>query len=160
MTIAFAIAAAFILIFLGLAGVFLPIIPGVPLAWIGFFIYALATDFVAVPLWQVFLFLGLTVLTILVEFISPIIGAKKYHASRYGIIGSTLGLFFGVFIAGPLGIILGPLVGAFLGEIMFGKRAGEATQAALGTFIGFLVGSILKIAVILAMLGFLIAALF
>jgi len=151
---------SFVLIGLGLFGVFLPLLPGVPLAWLGMLIYAYFTDFQAISLTAVLVFLGLTLLTILVDFIAPILGAKKYKASKEGIVGASLGLFFGIFIFGPVGVMLGPLVGAFIGEIISGKRHQDAIRPALGTFIGFLLSAVIKLAVILAILGVLIAAVF
>lgn len=147
--------------FIGLAGVFLPFLPGVPIVWLGLAIYAYLTGFATLSLTTVLVFLGLTFLTIILDFLAPIIGAKSYKASKYGITGAFLGMILGLLILGPIGIIVGPFAGAFLGEFWLGrKESEEAFKASLGTVIGFLAGALIKTALILVMLGFFIAALF
>lgn len=146
---------------LGLAGVFLPFLPGVPIVWLGLALYAYLTAFETLSLATVLVFLGLVVVTIIIDFIAPIIGAKTYKASRYGIAGSFLGMLLGILIFGPLGIILGPLLGAFIGEFWLAhKEPQQAFKSSLGTLVGFLAGALIKTVLIFVMLGFFIAALF
>ena len=154
------IVLAFVLIGFGLIGVFLPLLPGVPLAWLGIFIYAITTNFETLSLRTVLIFLVLTILTFLIDFLAPIIGAKKYQATKSGIAGAALGFVVGVVFMGPAGVLLGPLAGAFLGEYLSDKDSKRAIKAAIGIMIGFLVGSVIKAALIFIMLGFFIAALF
>ena len=151
---------SFLLIAVGIVGVVLPFLPGVPLAWLGVFIYAYFTDFTVLSLNTILVFLALTLLTFVVDWVSPLIGAKKYNASKYGVMGASLGFLLGVFILGPIGIIFGPLAGAFIGETIAGKDATKSFQSAWGVFIGFLAGSLIKIVITLIMFGFFLAALF
>lgn len=144
----------------GLAGVIVPFIPGVPIAWLGLFIYAYLTSFQTISLTAILVFLGLTALTMLIDFIAPILGAKKYQASKYGIIGAAVGFIVGVFTFGPFGIILGPLAGAFIGESLKGAEFYKASRSAIGTAIGFLASSLIKVIVVLIMLGYFIISLF
>lgn len=144
----------------GFLGIFLPILPGVALAWLGLFIYAVTQNFEPISLTTVLVFLGLTLFTWITDFLAPMIGAKRYHASRYGVIGSSLGLLVGVLMLGPIGIIAGPFLGAIAGELAAGRKSQEAIQSAIGTFIGFLAGSLVKLVVVLVMFGFFIASLF
>ena len=144
----------------GLVGIFLPLLPGVPLAWLGLFIYAFATGFTAIPLLHIFIFLFLTLLTIAIDIAAPIIGAKKYDASKYGLGGAGLGFLIGVATLGPLGVIAGPLLGAFAGELLSGKTSEKASRSAWGVFLGFLAGSLLKLIIVLAMAGFLLISFF
>jgi uncharacterized protein YqgC (DUF456 family) len=148
-----------LMILIGLLGIFLPFLPGVPIAWLGIFIYAYFTNFETLPLLTVLIFFLLTLLTIVLDFVAPLIGAKKYQASSQGILGASLGLILGIFVFGPLGIILGPLAGAFFGEILAGKESSQALRSASGTLIGLLVGSLIKILVIMIMAGFFIHSL-
>lgn len=150
---------SFLLIAVGLIGVILPFLPGVSLAWLGIFIYAYFTDFSVISLTAVLIFLGLTLFTFVVDWVSPLIGAKKYNASKYGVMGASLGFLFGVLVFGPLGIILGPLAGAFIGEMIAGKDPTKSFHSAWGVFVGFLAGSLIKIIIVLVMLGFFVAAL-
>lgn len=147
------------LVFIGLLGIFLPFLPGVPIAWAGLLLYAYHTDFLELSTALVLIFLGVTIFTMIVDLIAPIIGAKKYNASKSGIFGASLGLIFGIFILGPIGIFAGPFIGAMLGELIAGKTERESMRAAFGTFIGFLAGSVLKLVAVLSMAGFLIYAL-
>src|SRR3989344_627503 len=153
------IILSFVLVLAGLLVVILPFLPGVGIAWLGMLLFAYATGFSAITLKIVLIFLGLSVFTFLLDLAAPLLGAKKYKASKFGIFGSFLGFIFGVMLFGPVGILIGPFAGAFLGEYFSGRKPEEAAQSAKGTVIGFLIGSLIKISLILAMLGFLIAAL-
>ncbi len=153
------IILVFILMLVGLLGVILPFLPGVPIAWAGLFIYAYFTEFSKISLTLVLVFLGLSLLSMLFDFILPLLGAKTYQASRYGFLGAFLGLIFGI-SAGPLGIIVFPILGAFLGELAAGKNSDKAFRSAMGTFLGNLGGALIKIVMILIMLGFFIFSLF
>jgi uncharacterized protein YqgC (DUF456 family) len=146
----------FALVVSGAIGVIVPFLPGTPLAWAGMLLFAYATDFSELSLKTIFVFLGFTALAEALDVLAPLLGAKKYKASAYGMIGSFLGLLFGVMMMGPIGIVLGPFVGALAGEMLRGREPEEAMQSAKGTVIGFLAGSAIKLALIFVMLGFMI----
>ncbi len=158
-TVIFAIICA-ILLLVGLVGVIMPYLPGIPIAWLGLFIYAIGTDWERISITTVIVFAALTLLALLIDFIAPLLGAKKNKASKWGMIGASVGLFLGIIIFQMWGIILGPLLGALIGELLAGKPAGQAFKSALGTFVGFLFGSLMKIVLILVMAGFFIVSLF
>lgn len=154
------ITLSFFLVSVGAAGILLPFLPGVPVAWLGMLLFGYVTEF-AVISWRLLLvFLGLTALTMLLDGIVPLIGAKKFQASRWGMIGSGVGLVTGLMIFGPIGIIIGPFAGALIGELLLGRSEEAALRSAKGTLIGFLAGSAVKLALILVMLGYLIYALY
>ena len=69
----------------GFAGVFLPILPGVPLAWLGLFIFAIGTGFEKVSVLAVVIFFILMLFTLALDFLAPMLGAGKYKASKFGI---------------------------------------------------------------------------
>ena len=154
------IIACFILMIVGLIGVVLPVLPGVPLAWAGLFIYGLANGFEKISIATTVIFFVLTLLTLAIDFLAPMLGAKKYRASVWGILGVFLGFIIGIITLGPWGIILGPFLGALVGELIARRQPGQALKAALGALIGFLAGNLLKITLILIMMGFVIASLF
>ena len=149
-----------VLMVVGLLGVVLPILPGIPLAWLGLFIYAIGTGFERISIATVIVFSILTILALLLDFLAPMLGAKKYRASKLGVFGAFLGFTVGIFVLGFWGIILGPFIGALLGELIAGRRPRQALGSAFGTFLGFVAGTLFKIIVILVMAGFFIASLF
>ena len=154
------VAVAITLFAGGLLGVFLPFLPGVPLAWLGLFIYAYTTSFRTISVTALIIFLGLTLCTGVFDMIAPFLGAKKHHASRYGMWGAFAGMLFGILVAGPFGFILGPFAGAFVGETASGKPPALALRAAIGVFLGVLVSSIVRFAVIISMIVFFIFSVF
>ena len=139
--------------------VLVPILPGVQFAWMGILIFAIATNFAFIT-WKILLiFLALVIFTMVLDFVVPILSAKKYKASRYGAFGSVLGGIFGIFILGPIGVILGPFIGTFLGEILVGKNEKDAAKSAWGTaLLSFFAGTAIKFALIISMLGYMILA--
>jgi len=150
----------FILMAVGLAGVFLPILPGVPLAWLGLFIYAIGTGFERISILATVIFFVLMLVTLALDFIAPMLGAGKYKASKWGIAGTFVGFIVGIFTLGIWGIILGPFIGAFLGELIARRPTGQAFKSASGALLGFIAGSLIKVIFIFIMLGVVISSLF
>jgi uncharacterized protein YqgC (DUF456 family) len=137
----------------GLAGCILPMLPGTPLVFIGIYIYAWLTGFTIISRNLIIIFLILTVLSVVIEYISSSIGSKKFGASKLGFIGAFVGATIGVFFA-PWGLIIGPLAGALLGELIVGKKLKEAFRSGTGAVIGFFGGTFLKIVISFAMIAF------
>ena len=144
----------------GAIGTILPFLPGVPVSWLGLLIFAYATNFAVVTWKALWIFLGFTLLTFAIDFIAPLIGARQYQASRYGIYGAILGFLFGFILLGPIGIFIGPVFGAVAGEIIYGKSGNEAMLSSRGLLLGFLAGGAIKLSLIFVMLGYLIWSLF
>lgn len=134
---------AFILMLIGIIGCIVPGLPGTPIAYAGLWI-AQITERVDFS-WQFLLIWGIvTVVISALDYIVPAWGTKRYGGTKWGVWGSTIGVFVGLF-AGPWGVILGPLVGAVIGELLGGKAAQEALRAGWGSFIGILFGTIIKL---------------
>lgn len=145
---------AIILMLIGLAGVLVPFLPGVPVVWLGFWLFAYQSHWEKISLQITLIFLALTVLSVILEFALPLMGAKKYRASKQGLIGAALGLLIGPFVGGPFGLIIGPLLGAIIGEFVAGKKQDQALQSGLGTFVGFMVSILLRLVLVFVMIGF------
>ena len=134
---------AFLCLIIGIIGCIVPGLPGTPIAYAGLWI-AQATDRIDFS-WQFLLIWGIVVVIISVlDYIVPAWGTKKYGGTKWGVWGSTIGVFIGLFF-GALGVILGPLVGAIIGELIAGKELEAALKAGWGSFIGILFGTILKL---------------
>lgn len=145
-----------ILMVIGLIGVFVPMLPGIPLAWLGLFIYAIGTGFDRISVTVVVVFFVLMVLVTLIDFLAPMLGAKKYKASKYGIFGAFIGLIMGVILFGFWGIIIGPFIGTFCVELIVKRQSIGAFKAAVGTLIGFIAGTLMKVIYMLIISGFFI----
>ena len=150
------------LVLVGFMGSILPIIPGPPISWAGLLLLKW-TDFVddhgaayENALWILLFFV---ILVTILDYVVPIVGTKKYGGSKRGVWGATIGVVVGLFF-GPLGIIIGPFLGAYIGEISTGKKDKDALRAAWGSFMGFLLGVGLKLMVCGTILFFFIRYLF
>lgn len=134
---------AFVLMLVGIVGCIVPGLPGTPIAYAGLWI-AQATDRIDFS-WQFLLIWSIVVVVISVlDYIVPAWGTKKYGGTKWGVWGSTIGVFIGLFF-GAVGVILGPLVGAIIGELIAGKELEAALKAGWGSFIGILFGTVLKL---------------
>lgn len=120
----------------GFFGSVLPILPGVPVSLIGLILLHF-TDAVEYSGGQISFFVFLTVITFAADYFLPIWFTKKFGGSKWGVWGSTIGLIAGLFF-GPLGLILGPMAGAIIGEMIANKDMGKALKAGFGSFIGFI----------------------
>ena len=134
---------AFFMMLIGLIGCIVPGLPGTPIAYIGLWI-AQATEKIHFS-WQFLLIWGVVVVIISVlDYVVPAWGTKHYGGTKWGVWGSTIGVFVGLFF-GAMGVILGPLVGAVIGELISGKQLNDALKAGWGSFVGILFGTILKL---------------
>jgi len=129
----------------GLAGVFLPVLPGVPLVFAGAFIYAWSTSFEVITVGNIVLFAVLTAIASAVDYVGGLITAKKYGASKYGLIGGILGGILGLIALGIPGLIIGQLAGVILGEMYFGKQMKESFTSGFAMFVGYILGSTVKV---------------
>lgn len=137
---------ASILIITGIAGCFLPFLPGPPVSFIGYllliFVSGSTITAKSLIIWGL-IAIGIAVL----DNFLPYLATKKKGASQAGKAGSIIGLIVGFFILGPIGMIILPFFGTLIGEIIDGKEFNNAFNISLANFIGFLTGIIVKLAV-------------
>ena len=144
--------AAGALVLAGVAGTVLPVLPGPPLVLAGLLLLAWMDDFARVGGWTVAALVALTALTVAVDFAASALGAKRVGASRRAIAGALLGGLAGLFFGLP-GVILGPFVGAVVGEYTVQRRLGQAGRVGIGTWVGMVLGLAARLALVFAMLG-------
>ena len=139
----FLIILGSILLLAGFVGCILPVLPGVPLAYVALLLLHI-TDKVQFS-WQfLVIWLVVTIAVQVLDAIVPVWGTKRLGGSKAGVWGATIGLVAGLFL-GVWGIILGPFVGAVIGELITGKQTGMALKAGFGSFVGLLTGTVLKL---------------
>ena len=152
-------ALAVVLILIGIAGVVLPALPGLPLVFAGMMLAAWAGDFQQIG-WVTLVVLGLlTALSFAADIFSTAIGAQRVGASRKALWGTVIGTLAGLFFM-PIGLLAGPFVGALLGELWHGRELGQATKVGLGTWLGIVLGVVLKLGLTFAMVGLFVFAWF
>lgn len=153
---------AALLVLLGLAGVVLPALPGLPLVYAGMLLAAWADGFERIGALTLVVLGLLTALSVLVDLAATAMGAKRVGASRLALLGAAIGTVAGLFF-GLVGVFVAPFIGAVAGELLHRRRLevhhlGQATKVGLGTWLGILLGVVFKLALASAMIGlFLIA---
>ncbi len=142
-----------ILVLVGFAGTFLPMLPGLPLVYGGFLLWGIAGHWQDYSLSTALVLGVVTVVVTMLDYWAGVVGAKKYGASAAGIWGAIIGGIFGMIFFSVVGLIAGPLVGAVAGELISGKSQRHAWRAGWGTFVGFLAGSFIRIVTGIIMTG-------
>ena len=141
------IVLAFILCVLGIIGSIVPGMPGPPLSWVGLLCIYLSHRMGGEDMTMTFLliWLGITIIVTILDYIVPAKVTKLAGGSKAGSRGAMIGMIIGIFFT-PLGMIPCSLIGAFLAEMFQeNKPAGEALKSALGCFLGFLIGTGMKL---------------
>jgi len=139
-----------LLLLAGIAGSVLPVLPGPPLAF-GALILLHLTKYAQFSTTLLVVLGALTVFVTIADYFIPAWSTGKFGGSRYGSRGAIAGMIVGLFF-GPLGLIIGPFIGAYLGELLGGQNSQFALKSAFGSFIGFLLGTGLKLILSLVML--------
>lgn len=139
-----------VLLVVGIIGCVLPVLPGQVFSWGALLILQLMAEppFTAkfIVIWAL-----ITAGVTLLDYYVPIWGTKKLGGSKTGVWGATLGLIVGIFFFPPFGLIVGPFIGAFLGELVAGKNSSVAFKSGLGSFLGFVAGTMMKLAISIIM---------
>jgi len=143
---------AALLVLVGLAGVILPALPGLPLVFAGMLLAAWVDHFETVGPVPLVILGVLTLVSFLVDFWATAHGAKRVGASRKALVGAVLGTFAGLFFA-PVGLFVGPFAGALIGELLHGRQLHIAAKVGFGTWLGIVLAIVLKLGLAFAMLG-------
>ncbi len=154
----FLVILGILLMLLGIAGSFLPIIPGPLTSWAGLLVLHFTKG---VELSNTFLIVTaiVAIIILILDYVIPAMGTKKFGGSKAGVIGTTIGLIVGILAPIPFGIIIGPFLGALVGELTHRNDMKKATKAAFGSFLGFLASTFMKFLISVIYLGFFIVKL-
>lgn len=152
-----ALAAALVVV--GLAGVVLPALPGTVLIFAGLLLAAWADGFVRVGTGTIGALGILTVATYFVDVAAMALGMKRLGTTKRAMAGAAIGTIAGLFFGLP-GLVIGPFAGAVLGELTTHRGLGRAGRAGLAAWIGFLVGTVVKVGLAFAMVGIFLTAWF
>ena len=142
-----------VLIAVGMLGVILPVLPGIPVAFAGMLMAAWLGGFEKI---SVFTVIGLGLLTaasVAVDFFAGLIGAKRAGASKMAMLGGAIGGVLGFIVLNFIGLIIGPFIGVMAVEMASGKSAREAGKIGVGAWIGMAVGLALKVGLAFTLLG-------
>ena len=149
----FLLIVGFLLAIIGIIGSILPILPGPILGWFGLLLLYL-TKIVPINYTLLGITLVVAIAVFVLDYVIPSVGTKKFGGTKFGVIGTTIGLILGIFFFPPIGLIVGPFVGAFIGEMIYdSKNPKKALKASYGSFIGFLTGTLLKFVVAVIFTG-------
>jgi len=149
---------AVLLMVVGIAGTVLPALPGTILVLAGIVLAAWLDDFTRVKWWVVAIIAVLAVLAWVTDYLATVMGAKKAGASTLAIVGAALGTVVGIFM-GLVGVLFMPFVGAVIGEYIAQKNAKQAAKVGFATWIGLLVGTVVKLVLVFMMIGIFVATL-
>ena len=131
----------------GFVGCIVPVIPGAPLAWAGLLL-AYFSDYNDISVFCLVITAIVAIVISILDNFFPSIMTKKTGGSKYAVIGSTIGLFAGFFIA-PISLTVGAFLGALIGELIHSNgNFGTSLKAAFGAFLGFIVSTGLKMIVV------------
>jgi len=136
----------------GLVGAILPSLPGIPMVFGGIWLVAAVDDYRHLGLWWLLLIGALGAAGVLVDFVAGTLGAKRVGASKRALWGASLGTLVGMFFGIP-GILLGPFIGALLGELSSGTSVLRSAHVGIGTWLGLLLGALVKLVISLVMVG-------
>ncbi len=141
-------------------GSVIPVIPGPPLGVAALLVLSFAKNWEPFSLEFLIIAALLALLVVVLDYVLPAEGARRYGASRLGVIGSILGCVVGFFFIPPLGVFVGALMGAVAGELLANKSGHDAMRAGWGVFLGFILGTAIRLAFALVMLFFYVKEMF
>lgn len=142
----------------GLAGVILPLFPGVPYMWLVALIFGMVTRFSELTLPEFGMLSALAALSLAVDYFSGVLGAKLGGASMRSLSLGLGGLMLGIFLLPPFGGIVGLFLGILIGEIREAGDRNKAIKAATGGLIGVVAGSITNLAIGIWFIGYFVSS--
>ena len=138
------ITGAIICAIIGLAGSILPALPGAPLSFAGLVLLCFCdgADISSTSIWVSAILLAIVSV---LDYVAPIWLTNASGGSKQATRGSLAGLIAGLFFFPPWGLVIGPFIGAFVGELMTHATTGKALKVAMMSFVGFVLTTGMKI---------------
>jgi len=150
---------AVIFVVVGLAGILLPALPGTILIFAGLLLTAWADGFTRVGAGTLVLLGVIAAASYGVDFVAAALGVKRLGASPRAMAGAAIGTLLGLFLGLP-GLIVGPFAGAVVGELTVHRDLARAGRAGVAAWIGFAIGTAVKVALAFSMVAIFLAAMF
>ena len=141
-----------LLILGGLVGAVLPTLPGIPMLFGGIWLVAAVDDYRHLGPWWLLIIGVLGSIGVIVDFVASTLGAKRVGASKLALWGASLGTLIGMFFGIP-GLLFGPFVGALGGELASGTSVLRSAHVGVGTWLGLLFGTLIKLVLSFVMVG-------
>jgi uncharacterized protein YqgC (DUF456 family) len=149
-------AIAAVLILVGLVGAIVPVLPGIPLIFAGIWLIAGVDGYRHLGLGWLLGIAAVGAVGLVVDLIAGALGAKRSGASPQAVTGAFIGTVIGLFFGFP-GLILGPFLGAVLGELSAGNSVLRSTHVGISAWLGMIFGTIVKLVSSLMMVALLCA---
>ncbi|KAB2954234.1 DUF456 domain-containing protein [Heliorestis acidaminivorans] len=143
---------AIVVMFIGALGTFLPVIPGIPLIFLAMVGYGFSEGFVTMTPLFLLVNLLIVIVAVAIDYLGTAWGAKRFGASSSGAWGAVIGGVVGLLVLGPLGIVAGPFLGAVIGELMKGRSIDFAIEAGIGTMIGLVGATVVRLFIAFGMI--------
>ena len=150
---------AVLLVVVGLVGIVLPALPGTILIFVGLWLAAWADGFTRVSEGTIIMLGVIAASTYLVDVAMMALGVNRLGTSRRAMAGAAVGTLAGLFFGLP-GLIIGPFAGAVLGELTVHSDLRRAGRAGVAAWIGFALGTAVKVGFAFVMIGVFLAAWF
>ena len=149
----FILGGAILIMLVGLAGTVIPMVPGCLLIFGAALLYGLLTEFARIGAGPLIALGIIAAVVQLSDYLAGAWGAKRFGGGREGIIGAILGGIVGTIVFSLPGLVLGTVIGATVGELVRGKKLEESTRTGVGTLVGFLAGTVVRVSAAVIMLG-------
>ena len=142
----FLISLGIAVLILGFIGCVVPVLPGPPLAYAALLLVSAARKWEAVPRRSLIIMAILAAVVTVLDYLLPVLFARKSGASKGATVGSVLGMVAGIFLFPPFGVIVGALVGAIVGELVFNPSAEKPLKVGIWVFLGTILAMVAKLA--------------
>lgn len=136
----------------GLVGAVVPVLPGTPLIFAGALVHAVATDFQTLGVGRLAILALLAVVASVLEHLAGALGARKFGGGRGAVLGAVIGTVVGVAFP-PFGLLVGPIAGAIIGELMRTRAFGSSVRTDMGTALGMIAGVLMHLALAVVMIA-------